>query len=72
VVGQIIPFNFPLLMAAWKVAPALTAGNCTVVKPASPTPWSVLKFVRADRGRRAGGRRARRALLGTEAVSHRR
>jgi aldehyde dehydrogenase len=33
VVGQIIPFNFPLLMAAWKIAPALAAGNCTVVKP---------------------------------------
>jgi aldehyde dehydrogenase len=44
VVGQIIPFNFPLLMAAWKMAPALAAGNCTVVKPASPTPWSILKF----------------------------
>ena len=38
VVAQIIPFNFPLLMAAWKVAPALAAGNCTVLKPASPTP----------------------------------
>ena len=36
VVGQIIPFNFPLLMAAWKMAPALAAGNCTVIKPASP------------------------------------
>ena len=44
VVGQIIPFNFPLLMAAWKIAPALAAGNCTVLKPASPTPWSILKF----------------------------
>ncbi len=44
VVGQIIPFNFPLLMAAWKIAPALAAGNCTVVKPASSTPWSILKF----------------------------
>ena len=38
VVGQIIPFNFPLLMAAWKLAPALAAGNCSVIKPASPTP----------------------------------
>jgi aldehyde dehydrogenase len=45
VVGQIIPFNFPLLMAAWKIAPALAAGNCTVVKPASPTPWSILKMM---------------------------
>ena len=45
VVGQIIPFNFPLLMAAWKIAPALAAGNCTVVKPATPTPWSILKLM---------------------------
>jgi aldehyde dehydrogenase len=44
VVGQIIPFNFPLLMAAWKLAPAIGAGNCTVIKPASPTPWSILKL----------------------------
>ena len=44
VVGQIIPFNFPILMAAWKIAPALAAGNCTVLKPASPTPWSILKL----------------------------
>jgi len=43
-VGQIIPFNFPILMAAWKLAPALAAGNCTVIKPASPTPWSLLKL----------------------------
>ena len=43
-VGQIIPFNFPLLMAAWKLAPALAAGNCSVLKPASPTPWSILKL----------------------------
>ena len=45
VVGQIIPFNFPLLMAAWKMAPALAAGNCSVIKPASPTPWSILKLM---------------------------
>jgi len=44
VVGQIIPFNFPLLMAAWKLAPALAAGNCSILKPASPTPWSILKL----------------------------
>jgi aldehyde dehydrogenase len=44
VVGQIIPFNFPILMAAWKIAPAIAAGNTTVVKPASPTPWSLLKL----------------------------
>jgi aldehyde dehydrogenase len=45
VVGQIIPFNFPLLMAAWKLAPALAAGNATVIKPASPTPWSILTLM---------------------------
>jgi len=45
VVGQIIPFNFPLLMAAWKMAPALAGGNSTVIKPASPTPWSILKLM---------------------------
>ncbi|MCW2986767.1 MAG: aldehyde dehydrogenase [Conexibacter sp.] len=50
VVGQIIPFNFPLLMAAWKIAPALAAGNCTVVKPASPTPWSILKLMEVISG----------------------
>jgi aldehyde dehydrogenase len=47
VVGQIIPFNFPLLMAAWKLAPALAAGNASVIKPASPTPWSILKLMEA-------------------------
>ncbi len=45
VVGQIVPFNFPLMLASWKIAPALAAGNCTVVKPASPTPWSLLKMM---------------------------
>jgi aldehyde dehydrogenase len=45
VVGQNIPFNFPLLMAAWKLAPALAAGNCSVLKPASPTAWSILKLM---------------------------
>jgi aldehyde dehydrogenase len=42
VVGQIIPWNFPLLMAAWKLAPALAAGNCVVLKPAEQTPVSIL------------------------------
>ncbi|MDK1703619.1 aldehyde dehydrogenase family protein [Serratia rubidaea] len=42
VVGQIIPWNFPLLMACWKLAPALAAGNCVVLKPAKLTPLSVL------------------------------
>lgn len=41
VVGQIIPWNFPILMAAWKLAPALAAGNCTVLKPAEQTPASI-------------------------------
>ena len=45
VVGQIIPWNFPLLMAAWKIAPALAAGNCIVLKPAEQTPWSILKLM---------------------------
>ncbi len=42
VVGQIIPWNFPILMAAWKIAPALAAGNCIVIKPAEQTPASIL------------------------------
>jgi aldehyde dehydrogenase len=45
VVGQIIPWNFPLLMAAWKLAPALAAGNCVVLKPAEQTPVSVMVFM---------------------------
>ncbi|MEO2266155.1 aldehyde dehydrogenase family protein [Pseudoalteromonas sp. YIC-656] len=45
VVGQIIPWNFPLLMAAWKLAPALAAGNCVVLKPAEQTPASILKLM---------------------------
>jgi phenylacetaldehyde dehydrogenase len=44
VVGQIIPWNFPLLMAAWKIGPALTTGNCVVMKPAEQTPLSVLRL----------------------------
>lgn len=45
VVGQIIPWNFPLLMAAWKVAPALAAGNCVVLKPAEQTPVGIMIFM---------------------------
>ncbi|MEM8960038.1 MAG: aldehyde dehydrogenase family protein [Acidobacteriota bacterium] len=45
VVGQIIPWNFPLLMAAWKLAPALAAGNCVVLKPAEQTPVTILLFL---------------------------
>ena len=44
VVGQIIPWNFPLLMAAWKLAPALAAGNCVVLKPAEQTPMGIMVF----------------------------
>lgn len=47
VVGQIIPWNFPILMAAWKLAPALAAGNCVVLKPAEQTPVSILFVVEA-------------------------
>ncbi|MGH2341631.1 aldehyde dehydrogenase [Segnochrobactraceae bacterium EtOH-i3] len=42
VVGQIIPWNFPLLMACWKLAPAIAAGNCVVLKPAEQTPASIM------------------------------
>jgi aldehyde dehydrogenase len=45
VVGQIIPWNFPLLMATWKLAPALAAGNCVVLKPAEQTPASIMMLV---------------------------
>jgi len=45
VVGQIIPWNFPILMATWKLAPALSAGNCVVLKPAEQTPVSILFLV---------------------------
>lgn len=45
VVGQIIPWNFPILMAAWKIAPALAAGNCIVLKPAEQTPASLLYLI---------------------------
>jgi aldehyde dehydrogenase len=46
VVGQIIPWNFPLLMAAWKLAPALAAGNCVVLKPAEQTPASIMVWAK--------------------------
>jgi aldehyde dehydrogenase len=45
VVGQIIPWNFPLLMAVWKLAPALAAGNCVVLKPAEQTPVSIMALM---------------------------
>jgi aldehyde dehydrogenase len=46
VVGQIIPWNFPLLMAAWKLAPALAAGNCVVLKPAEQTPATIMLWAK--------------------------
>jgi len=45
IIGQIIPWNFPLLMAAWKLAPALAAGNCVVLKPAEQTPASIMLWI---------------------------
>ena len=45
VVGQIIPWNFPILMAVWKLAPALAAGNCIVLKPAEQTPVSIMVLI---------------------------
>jgi len=56
VVGQIIPWNFPLLMAAWKLGPALATGNCIVMKPAEQTPLSVLRLAEifAEAGLPAG------------------
>lgn len=50
VVGQIIPWNFPLLMAAWKIAPALAAGCCVVVKPAEQTPTSLIVLMELIEG----------------------
>ena len=46
VVGQIVPWNFPFLMAAWKIAPALAAGDCVVIKPSSATSLSTLEFAK--------------------------
>jgi len=50
VVGQIIPWNFPILMAAWKLAPALAAGNCVILKPAEQTPASILVLMELIEG----------------------
>ena len=50
VVGQIIPWNFPLLMATWKLAPALAAGNCVVLKPAEQTPVGILVLMEIIEG----------------------
>ncbi len=50
VVGQIVPWNFPLLMAAWKLAPVLAAGDCTVLKPSSTTSLTALELARLTQG----------------------
>ena len=63
VVGQIIPWNFPLLMAAWKLAPALAAGNCVVLKPAEQTPMAIMVLMDLDRRPAAAGRAQRRQRL---------
>jgi len=61
VVGQIIPWNFPLLMAAWKLGPALCTGNCVILKPPEQTPLGALRLQRPGRDRRAGQRLRLRA-----------
>ena len=66
VVGQIIPWNFPILMATWKLAPALAAGNCVVLKPAEQTPASILYLMSLigdllPAGVRQRGQRVRRS-----------
>ena len=63
VVGQIIPWNFPILMAAWKLAPALAAGNCVVLKPAEQTPLQHHGADGAHRRPAAAGRAQRRQRL---------
>ena len=63
VVGQIIPWNFPILMATWKLAPALAAGNCVVLKPAEQTPASIMVWHGAGRRSAAQGRAQHRQRL---------
>jgi aldehyde dehydrogenase len=55
VVAQIIPWNFPLLMAAWKLAPALAAGNCVVIKPAEQTPVGIMEWIDLVKGELPSG-----------------
>ena len=75
VAAQVIPWNFPLLMLAWKIAPALAAGNTVVLKPASATPLSALLFADVCRqadlpaGCRQHHHRAR-ARSGSRSVTH--
>ena len=84
VCGQIIPWNFPLMMASWKVAPALAAGCTVVLKPAEQTPLTALRLgdlaleagfppgvLNVDHGRRRDGRGARRAPRRRQDLLHR-
>ena len=84
VVGQIAPWNYPLLMAVWKIGPALAGGNTIVLKPAETTPLTTLKLAeyagrvparrrvqRDHRPRRPGGPGARQASGGRHGVAHR-
>ena len=76
VVGLIVPWNFPLVIASWKVAPALAAGNTVVLKPAELTPLTALELERIaleaglPGGRAERGRRARAASCGKRLVEH--
>ncbi len=71
VVGAILPWNFPLLMMAWKIGPALAAGNSVIVKPAEQTSLTALRLAESRRGRaaarRAAGAAGRRASRGRTA-----
>ena len=60
VVAAIVPWNFPLLLTAWKVAPALACGNTVIIKPASQTPLTALALAEIARGSRPPARRAQR------------
>ena len=60
IVAGICPWNYPLMMAVWKLGPALAAGNVQILKPSEQTPLSLLRFVRAREGRDPGGRAAGR------------
>ena len=71
VVGQVIPWNFPLLMFAWKVAPALAAGNTVVIKPAKYTPLTALAFAELAMEVGLPARRAQRAHLRRAAPARR-
>ncbi|GAA4621525.1 aldehyde dehydrogenase family protein [Saccharopolyspora hordei] len=73
VAGQVIPWNFPLLMLAWKIAPALACGNTVVLKPAETTPLSALVFAEICQQpgcRRRGQHPARRRDVGAALVAH--